>query len=232
MKFYRIDTSDMFMNRKYAYLSVSKKNEVKDKDKEVIHNKYICPFCGYKMDYIFYPARYYGIFNKDNVGDFTFGVTVYGDFGISLKSKELIEKYDLKGVIEFKKYLSIETTRKKPITSIDNNYYEAKITYLPLICHQVVNEDNIPKSYLFERNIGEYGCKKCVSNKEYYSLEKTDKLYVKGLDEVTLDVFTATDNPSEIFISQRFVDMCVKEKLSNITNRLVEIYDTKDYNNI
>ena len=63
-------------------------------------------------------------------------------------------------------------------------------------------------------------------------MEKTDKLYVKGLDEVTLDVFTATDNPSEIFISQRFVDMCVKEKLSNITNRLVEIYDTKDYNNI
>ena len=38
MKFYRIDTSGMFMNRKYAYLSVNKKNQIKYTGRKTFFN--------------------------------------------------------------------------------------------------------------------------------------------------------------------------------------------------
>ena len=236
MKFYRIDTSGMFMNRKYAYLSVNSKNEIKYKEKanirEIEHIKYSCPFCGFEYFNIFYPEKNYGIFNKDSVGDFSFGVTSYGDFGLSAKAVRLIKEYDLKGIIDLKKYISIETTRKAPITSIDNEYYEAKITYLPLIWEDVKDENNVSKSFSEVDYIGRYGCEKCTSNKIYGSLKKTDKLYIKGLNEVSLDIFSTTDNRGEIIVSKRFVDMCEKEGLTNIVKKFVEIYDSKECNEI
>lgn len=236
MKFYRIDKSDTFMNRKYAYLSVNSKNEIKYKEKanirEIEHIKYSCPFCGFEYFNIFYPEKNYGIFNKDSVGDFSFGVTSYGDFGLSAKAVRLIKEYDLKGIIDLKKYISIETTRKAPITSIDNEYYEAKITYLPLIWEDVKDENNVSKSFSEVDYIGRYGCEKCTSNKNYGSLNKTDKLYIKGLNEVSLDIFSTTDNQGKIIVSQRFVDMCEKEGLTNIVKKFVEIYDSKECNEI
>ena len=236
MKFYRIDTSGMFMNRKYAYLSVNSKNEIKYKEKanirEIEHIKYSCPFCGFEYFNIFYPEKNYGIFNKDSVGDFSFGVTSYGDFGLSAKAVRLIKEYDLKGIIDLKKYISIETTRKAPITSIDNEYYEAKITYLPLIWEDVKDENNVSKSFSEVDYIGRYGCEKCTSNKIYGSLKKTDKLYIKGLNEVSLDIFSTTDNQGKIIVSQRFVDMCEEEGLTNIVKKFVEIYDSKECNEI
>lgn len=236
MKFYRIDKSDTFMNRKYAYLSVNSKNEIKYKEKanirEIEHIKCSCPFCGFEYFNIFYPEKNYGIFNKDSVGDFSFGVTSYGDFGLSAKAVRLIKEYDLKGIIDLKKYISIETTRKAPITSIDNEYYEAKITYLPLIWEDVKDENNVSKSFSEVDYIGRYGCEKCTSNKIYGSLKKTDKLYIKGLNEVSLDIFSTTDNQGKIIVSQRFVDMCEKEGLTNIVKKFVEIYDSKECNEI
>ena len=58
MKFYRIDTSGMFMNRKYAYLSVNNKNQIKYKEKHIeeVHELYTCPYCGFKSNEIFYPG--------------------------------------------------------------------------------------------------------------------------------------------------------------------------------
>lgn len=234
MKFYRIDTSDKFMNKKYAYLSVNSKNEIKDKEKviEIEHILCHCPFCGFKYVNIFYPEKNYGIFNKDSVGDFSFGVTSYGAFGLSAKAVDLIKKYNLKGIIDFKKYISIETTRKDPITSIDNEYYEAKIAYLPLIWEHVIDENNESKSFSKVDHIGKYGCEKCISNKIYESLNKADKLYIKELNEVSLDIFSTTDNRGKIIVSQRFVDMCEKEGLTNIVKKFIEIYDSKDYDQI
>ena len=230
MKFYRIDLKGMFMNRKYAYLSVSKKNDIKDNEKyiEEIHDVYICPYCGFRDERIFYPEKNYGIFNKDSVGDFSFGVTKYGSFALSAKAVNLIQKYNLKGIVDFKKYISIETTRKAPITSIDNDYYEAKIVYLPLIWEQVVDENYNPSDNycIIEDNMG---CEHCSSTKIYLRLNKTDIVYIKGLDDVTFDIFSTMDNRGEIFVSQNFVDMCIKENLTNIVNRFVEVFDSKLY---
>jgi len=232
MKFYRIECNVMFMNRKYAYLSTNKKNEFNDNKDYVVeeHEIYTCPYCGHKNKNLFYPELYYGIFNKDNVGDFSFGVTSYGQLGLSNRAIKLIKEYYLKGVKELKKYISIETTRKAPITSIDNEYYEAKIEFLPLIWKYITDENNnLVTDYILRDNRDEFGCDKCLSNKMYRSLNKNDKLYITGLNEVTLDIFSTTDNKGEIFVSQKFVDMCVKEKLTNITNKFVEVYDSESY---
>ena len=35
--------------------------------------------------------------------------------------------------------------------------------------------------------------------------------------------------PGEIIVSQNFVDMCIKENLTNIVNRFVEVFDSKLY---
>ena len=230
MKFYRIDTSGMFMNRKYAYLSVNKKNQIKYKEKliEEVHELYTCPYCGFKSNEIFYPEKNYGIFNKDSVGDFSFGVTTYGNFALSAKAVNLIQQYNLKGIVDFKKYISIETTRKAPITSIDNDYYEAKLTFLPLICEYALDEYNNPVTNVFEDD-EIIGCNKCSSTKSYIGFNKTDKLYISGLNDVTLDIFSTTHMPGEIIVSQNFVDMCIKENLTNIVNRFVEVFDSKLY---
>ena len=129
MRYYRIDDSDMYLVRKYAYFSVNKEAEIKKNDERIQYLQYKCPFCGYESKRYFFPKRHIAVFCKDSVGDFTFGGWGFGELKFSEKALQAIKKYNIIGIEEIKKYLKMETTRYKPITSIEGNYYDTKLSF-------------------------------------------------------------------------------------------------------
>ena len=58
-------------------------------------------------------------------------------------------------------------------------------------------------------------------SKLFLKIPKDAKLYLDGLNEVEYDIFSTIDNPGHIFVSERFVEACKTEKITNIL-RLVE----------
>lgn len=230
MKFYRWDQSRMFFSSKnqYAYLSVNKSNKIPDGYKGPIeeYQRYKCPYCGFEEINLFYPEKHIAVFCKDKVGDVSLGVRSYGAISFSSKILNMITKYGLKGIVGAKKYISMETTKQQPITSIDGDYYAATIKFDPLIWKYIDEEDKcIVDEYTNE------GCSKCQGNKCYIDIPKTAKLYLQGLNQETLDIFSTIDNAGEVFFSERFIDACRKENITNLLDKIVEVYDIEDISN-
>ena len=222
MKFYRLDLSKRFYSSKktYAYLDVNKYNEVpvNYKGLKIENLMFECDNCGYKRIEYFWPDLHIAVFNKDNVGDFSFGVNDYGPIAFSKKVLDLIEKYNIKGIVDVQKYKKLINKHGVEITSTDH-YYDAKIQYLKLI----IKKNDVDKEFYFDDE--KIGCKKCVTNKQWLTISPNAKLYIEGLDKVDIDIFTLIQMPSIIFVSERFVDMCFKEMLTNILDKIVEVYN-------
>ena len=229
MKYYRIDDTDMFFVRKYAYFSVNKDNKIQKGDERIQYERYKCPFCGYESKSYFTPKRYIAVFCKDSVGDFTFGLRQYGELSFSEKALQAIKKYNITGIEEIKKYLKMETTRYKPITSIEGDYYDAKLSFdKPLLTkYKNIDEKDIIDSELEVTDCMFDGNKKPIQL--LGSIPKEAKLYFRYLHEMTKDIFIPYCTQSNIIVSERFKEMCEKEKLTNIINRFVEVYDEDEY---
>ena len=223
MKFYRIDTSHMFFDRKYAYLTVNSTNKIPDNyngpTEEYLNFK--CPYCGYEEHRIFYSEKFIAVFSKDSVGDISVGAVTF-QFAFSQKVLNMIEKYQLKGIEEVRQYKYMETARHKQIESIESPYYDAKIHFEPLRWKYVDKESDCLVVVQESRTCG---CSKCLGNKDYLEIPKDAKIYLDGLNNVEYDVFTTIDNFGEVFVSERFVQACKAEKITNILNRLVEVFD-------
>ena len=229
MKYYRIDDTDMFFVRKYAYFSVNKDNKIQKGDERIQYERYKCPFCGYESKSYFTPKRYIAVFCKDSVGDFTFGLRQYGELSFSEKALQAIKKYNITGIEEIKKYLKMETTRYKPITSIEGDYYGARLSFdKPLLTkYKNIDEKDIIDSELEVTDCMFDGNKKPIQL--LGSIPKEAKLYFRYLHEMTKDIFIPYCTQSNIIVSERFKEMCEKEKLTNIINRFVEVYDEDEY---
>ena len=229
MKYYRIDDTDMFFVRKYAYFSVNKDNKIQKGDEVIQYLQYKCPFCGYESKRYFFPKRHIAVFCKDSVGDFTFGGWGFGELKFSEKALQTIKKYNITGIEEIKKYLKMETTRYKPITSIEGDYYDAKLSFdKPLL----TKYKNINENKLLDPKIHEHECMFDGNKKPVEilgSIPKEAKLYFRYLHAMTKDIFIPYCDQSIIIVSERFKEMCEKEKLTNIINRFVEVYDEDEY---
>lgn len=229
MKYYRIDDTDMFFVRKYAYFSVNKDNKIQKGDERIQYERYKCPFCGYESKSYFTPKRYIAVFCKDSVGDFTFGGWGFGELKFSEKALQAIKKYSITGIEEIKKYLKMETTRYKPITSIEGDYYGARLSFdKPLL----TKYKNIDEKDTIDPKINENDCMFDGNKKPIQllgSIPKEAKLYFRYLHEMTKDIFIPYCTQSNIIVSERFKEMCEKEKLTNIINRFVEVYDEDEY---
>ena len=229
MKYYRIDTYGVYLVRKYAYFTVNKDNMNKKGDERIQYLQYKCPFCGYESKRYITPQRHIAVFCKDSVGDFTFGLRQYGELSFSEKALQTIKKYNITGIEEIKKYLKMETTRYKPITSIEGDYYDAKLSFdKPLL----TKYKNIDDNKLLDPKINENDCMFDGNKKPIQllgSIPKEAKLYFRYLHEMTKDIFIPYCTQSNIIVSERFKEMCEKEKLTNIINRFVEVYDEDEY---
>lgn len=229
MKYYRIDTYGVHLVRKYAYFTVNKEAEIKKNDERIQYLQYKCPFCGYESKRYFFPKRHIAVFCKDLVGDFTFGLRQYGELSFSEKALQAIKKYNITGIEEIKKYLKMETTRYKPITSIEGDYYDAKLSFdKPLL----TKYKNIDEKDTIDPKINENDCMFDGNKKPIQllgSIPKEAKLYFRYLHEMTKDIFIPYCTQSNIIVSERFKEMCEKEKLTNIIDRFVEVYDEDEY---
>ena len=231
MKFYRLDDSKKFYASKasYAYLSINKTNKVPDNyaGPEELHIVYKCPYCGIEEVNRFFPEKHIAVFNKDNVGDITLGVRKYGQISFSQKVLDMISKYGLNGIVDIKQYLFMETSKThQPITSIVGPYYDAKIKFEPIVWRYIDEEDKC----IVDEDASE-GCSKCQGNKCYIGIPKTAKLYLQGLNQVVSDIFSTIDNAGHVFFSERFIDACRKENITNLLDKIVEVYDISDLNN-
>lgn len=228
MKFYRLATDGMFSYSKksYAYLSVNKTNRIPDGYKGPREEYSICkcPYCGFERIHIFRPEKYIAVFCKDNVGDISLGVHDYGQISFSQKFLDMIDKYGLKGIVDVKKYLFMETSKHQPITSIEGDYYSALIQFEPLVWKHI----DKTKRDLTKRP-EEVGCNKCLS--PYMAFYNKDaKVYLQGLKDVPYDIFSTIDSGGEVIFSERFIEACKKEGITNLLDRIVEIYDIEDLN--
>lgn len=227
MKFYRLTTDGMFSYSKksYAYLSVNKTNKVPDNYKGPVEEYPICkcPYCGFERIHLFRPEKNIAVFCKDKVGDISMGVHDYGQISFSQKFLDMIDKYGLKGIVDDKKYLFMETSRHQPITSIEGDYYGALIHFEPLVWKYI---NKIEKSDLTKRP-EKVGCNKCIS--PYMAFyDKDAKVYLQGLKSVEFDIFSTIDSGGEVIFSERFVEACKKENITNLLDRIVEVYDIED----
>ncbi|MCI6717103.1 MAG: hypothetical protein MR485_06405 [Mollicutes bacterium] len=228
MKYYRIDDSKMFYRRKYAYLSANKDNEAREDEKFIRYEKYQCPHCGDKNMWYFYPETFVAVFSTDSVGDFSFGIRGYGNISFSEKALKAFEKYKIKGIKDVKKYNKMETTRYKPITSITGDYYASTIDFETLILYNCkdLGTTKIDETLGYTTN-----CTKCIAGKvkNLWDLDPKTKIYYTGLKDIDNDIFSIYSNPSIIFVSERFREMCIKENLTNILDKLVEVFDESEY---
>ena len=231
MKFYRLDTSRSFFSTKntYAYLSVNKSNEIPDgyKGPREEYLRYKCPFCGFEQINIFFPEKHVAVFNKDKVGDISLGVNCYGEISFSQKMLNMIQQYDLKGIVDTKRYTHMETSKRQPIVSINGAYYGAKISFETLLWKFIDKLDECIVTEIAEK----YGCEKCMGHRAIVGIPKTAKLYLQGLNQVTSDIFSTIDNAGYIFFSERFIEACRKENITNLLDKIVEVYDISDLNN-
>lgn len=222
MKFYRLNLLDRFLSSKktFAYLDVNKYNEIPENYEGIKINNLIfeCSKCGYKRIDYFYPELHYAVFNKDNVGDFAFGVTDYGQIAFSEKVLNLIEKYKITGIVDIRKYKGLIQKNGKGILT-KKSYYDAKIQYLNLIIHK----NDIDDEYVFDVE-EKTGCNECRGKKDWLTISPNAKLYIKKLNTVEYDIFSIIHRPSEIFVSEKFVEMCRVEGLTNILDKIVEVY--------
>lgn len=230
MKFYRIDLSKMYFSSKksYAYLSVNSDNssDTPFKEEKVENYIYKCPYCGYERIDYFYPKKQVGVFNKNNVGDFAFGVPGYGQCAVSEKVINMMEKYELIGIEDYKMFNFCETTRKMPIDLKSGNMYDIKIKHLPLIWAKCVDENlDSFSGTLAYKNDEDIGCDYCAGKFSYLSLSKKAQVYIKNLNDVNLDIFTTMSNPSYIFVSEKFANACISENITNITEKLIPVFD-------
>lgn len=234
MKFYRIYNYDVFFSSKktYAYLSANKDNEINDADKEpkIKHLMFKCPYCGRKVINIYYTNKNIAVFNKDKVGDFSFGVTCYGSFVATEKLLNMFEKYNLTGIVDYIEYKNAETVKRKPITSYTGKLYDVKITYLPIIWehYEILENNEGCKIRIFDKDLSD-GCIHCCGKKIFISIPKKTNIYISGLNEVDLDIFATMGNCSTIIVSERLVEACEKEGITNILDKLVRVYDDSEY---
>lgn len=220
MKFYRLNLNDRFMSSKktYAYLDVNKYNEIPENYKGLKVDNLIfkCPICGYERVEWFFPELHYAVFNKAKIGDFSFGVTDYGPIAFSKKVLNSIEKYNIKGIVDVKKYKGLITKSGKTILSM-TDYYDAKIQYLNLI----IEKNDFDCYTKMEKK---YGCDKCMGSKDWLTISPNSKLFIKDLNQVEIDIFSIIHRPSEIFLSEKFVQMCIEEGFTNIIDKIVEVF--------
>lgn len=231
MKYYRLETSKRFYSSKssYAYLSVNKTNNVPDdyKGPEEKNLIFKCPYCGYERINRFFPEKHIAVFNKDNVGDFSLGVYGYGQIAFSQKVLDLIVRYNLKGIVEVKKYNFMETSKThQPIMSTIGAYYEAKIQHETLLWKYI---DKIKECKVVER-AQDVDCGKCFGPQMFLSIPKDAKIYLQGLNQVASDIFSTIDNAGHVFFSERFIEACKKENITNLLDKVVEVYDISDLN--
>lgn len=150
-----------------------------------------------------------------------------------------MKKYNITGLRDIKKYDRIETTRYKPITSIEGGYYAALLDYeYPIITryYDPIIQKNCEQQdeYIINDFSLKNGCcEKCATrvpkSKLTYSIGKHTVLYFKDLKKVQKDIFVPKCLSYVVIVSERFKEMCEKEKLTNI--KFVEIYDEEDYVN-
>lgn len=227
MKFYRLPTDGTYSYSKksYAYLSANKSNILPDgyKGPREEYSVCKCPFCGFERIHIFYPEKNIAVFCKDKVGDISMGASSYGQISFSQKVLDMINKYGLKGIVDVKKYLFMETTRHQPITSIKGDYYNALIEFVPAVWKHIDKLDD----YIVCERTEKVKCDKCLS--QYMVLYKKDaKVYLQGLKDVQYDIFSTIDSGGEVIFSERFIDACRKENITNLLDRIVEVYDIED----
>lgn len=65
--------------------------------------------------------------------------------------------------------------------------------------------------------------------KDFYFYTQKTNIYISGLNEVDLDIFTTMGNCSTIIVSERLVEACEKEGITNILDKLVRVYDNSEY---
>ena len=65
--------------------------------------------------------------------------------------------------------------------------------------------------------------------KIFISIPKKTNIYISGLNEVDLDIFATMGNCSTIIVSERLVEACEKEGITNILDKLVRVYDDSEY---
>ena len=152
----------------------------------------------------------------------------YGDISFSEKALKAFEKYKIKGIKDVKKYNKMETTRYKPITSITGDYYASTIDFETLILYNCkdLGTTKIRESLGYTTN-----CTKCIAGKvkNLWDLDPKTKIYYTGLKDIDNDIFSIYSDPSIIFVSERFREMCIKENLTNILDKLVEVFDEFEY---
>lgn len=232
MRFYRINLNNVVNSRKesYAYLTLNKDNySSTNRDIYSVDNFiYKCPFCGREKINYFYPEQHIAVFNKNKIGDFSYDVTSYGDITISEKVVEMLTKYKIKGVLDMKEYLFVETKRRE---KIDLKLFEAKLIYLPNYWKYVIDDrlDDMRSTNIRRKDAAEIECIHCEGIYSCYRLSKKAKVYIDNLKEIDYDIFITMDQASDIIVSERFVEACKKENLTNILDKLVEVYDANDY---
>ena len=65
--------------------------------------------------------------------------------------------------------------------------------------------------------------------KRFLFLYPKKQIYISGLNEVDLDIFATMGNCSTIIVSERLVEACEKEGITNILDKLVRVYDDSEY---
>lgn len=212
----------------YAYLSVNKSNEISDgyKGPREEYLRYKCPYCGFEQAQIFFPEKNVAVFNKDKVADISLGVTSWGAVSFSQKMLNMIERYNLKGIIDTRRYAYMETVKRKPIESIEGDYYGARIKFEPLFWKNI---DKLAECNVINLSeVDKVGCEKCRGNRMILSIPKTATLYLQGLNQVTSDIFSTIDNAGHVFFSERFIEACKKENITNLLDKIVEVYDISE----
>ena len=64
---------------------------------------------------------------------------------------------------------------------------------------------------------------------QIYIWDSSDTFIKELKNKVDIDIFSTMDNPTAIFVSERLVEACEKEGITNILDKLVRVYDDSEY---
>ena len=200
-EFYRVNMHN-FYNNNFAYCEPTD-------DASYSHPTPKCPVCGSTVGPLQWDEPRKVIFSKPKYGDLVYGLK----FLVSEKFKNLYENSDLKGIIEFIPVEIVKVRYLKQLSTEIPIYYSVRLIY----SFARVDKN---RSYITGHPDERY-CSLCKPFGT--TIDVIKGIYIDETNWGGEDIFHLHEIGS-IFISQKFVDFCLINELTNL-----DYINTKNY---
>lgn len=191
------------------YPSISTFAEIVPKETKFDHSICVhCPCCGKRVSGSFWVQPREIVLTKRKLPDFLYNYVDYVRVHLSEVAIKKILESDLRGIIKVDEIDSVRFQRKSKEVVIPPKYYRIEVARSRITIDHASSDIKYGK-------MGDYGyCPLCRQVPATYNIIRKLELNMEQYEGY--DIFQIYEMGTRVFLSQRFIDFCEDNKLTNL----------------